>query len=255
MRPLLSMSLPIVVGLACAGAARAQGGPPMITDDPGTPGPGNWEINIAATTVRSSPGSESELPLVDINYGVGERIQLKYEVAWLAQRVEGEHSRSGFSNSLLGVKWRFHDTGENLWRISTYPQIELRNPRSHSVRRGLAEDGRRVLLPIEVERDFANVGVNFEVGRELDSRGDDTWLGGIVLGHSFSPNLELMTELHGESSGSTRESQIAANFGARITVAGAGTLLVSAGRDLHNRLEDRSGFFGYLGWQRLSEVE
>ena len=26
---------------------RGQGGPPMITDDPGTPGPGKWEINLA----------------------------------------------------------------------------------------------------------------------------------------------------------------------------------------------------------------
>jgi len=25
----------------------AQGGPPMLTDDPGTPGSGAWEINFA----------------------------------------------------------------------------------------------------------------------------------------------------------------------------------------------------------------
>ena len=25
----------------------AQGGPPLVTDDPGTPGNGNWEINAA----------------------------------------------------------------------------------------------------------------------------------------------------------------------------------------------------------------
>jgi len=28
--------------------ARAQGGPPMVTDDPDTPGDGHWEINLAA---------------------------------------------------------------------------------------------------------------------------------------------------------------------------------------------------------------
>ncbi|MFZ1132916.1 MAG: hypothetical protein WAN38_19210 [Terriglobales bacterium] len=26
----------------------AQGGPPYIGDDPGTPGDGNWEVNVAA---------------------------------------------------------------------------------------------------------------------------------------------------------------------------------------------------------------
>jgi len=33
----------------------AQGGPPLLTDDPGTPGHRNWEINIASTHFRS-PG-------------------------------------------------------------------------------------------------------------------------------------------------------------------------------------------------------
>ena len=36
--------------------ALAQGGPPMITDDPDTPGPGYREINLAglkAKTIRS----------------------------------------------------------------------------------------------------------------------------------------------------------------------------------------------------------
>jgi len=40
--------LAIAVFAACAArAAFGQGGPPMITDDPGTPGPGKWENNIA----------------------------------------------------------------------------------------------------------------------------------------------------------------------------------------------------------------
>jgi hypothetical protein len=35
--------------LSAIAAGMAQGGPPMRTDDPGTLGKGNWEINIAAT--------------------------------------------------------------------------------------------------------------------------------------------------------------------------------------------------------------
>ena len=31
-------------------AALAQGGPPFLTDDPGTPGDGRWEINLAFTS-------------------------------------------------------------------------------------------------------------------------------------------------------------------------------------------------------------
>src|SRR5438445_482716 len=43
---------------ACAIAAAmlpalAQGGPPMVTDDPETPGDGHWEINIGAIATRT----------------------------------------------------------------------------------------------------------------------------------------------------------------------------------------------------------
>jgi hypothetical protein len=58
-------------GTCICGFAHAQGGPPMITDDPGTPGDGHWEINIAATGRHASSFTEAELPLIDINYGLG----------------------------------------------------------------------------------------------------------------------------------------------------------------------------------------
>ena len=32
----------------------AQGGPPLLTDDPGTPGRNNWEINLGYTIDRQS---------------------------------------------------------------------------------------------------------------------------------------------------------------------------------------------------------
>src|SRR5690242_14707903 len=66
-------------------AALAQGGPPMRTDDPGTPGNGNVEINLAVTSDRRADERVLEAPLVDINYGLGERIQLKVEVPFVIQ--------------------------------------------------------------------------------------------------------------------------------------------------------------------------
>ena len=42
-------ALLVAVASCALGASEAlgQGGPPMITDDPGTPGNGKWEINLA----------------------------------------------------------------------------------------------------------------------------------------------------------------------------------------------------------------
>lgn len=223
----------------------------MITDDPGTPGPGNWEINIAATAEHHASDTEGERPLLDINYGIGERIQLKYEVPWVAQRGDAG-ARSGLGNSLLGVKWRFYDAGETQWQVSTYPQVELRNPGSHSVRRGLAEEGTGILLPFEFQRAFTKVGVNFEFGRELRSHSEGEWFGGVVLGQQVSEAVELMTELHGEAAASLSRVAIAANLGARVNLSHYGTLLMSAGRDLHNGLGERAAVFGYIGWQFTS---
>ena len=40
--------LGLAILMVAVGAARAQGGPPLVTDDPDTPGDGHWEINLAA---------------------------------------------------------------------------------------------------------------------------------------------------------------------------------------------------------------
>jgi hypothetical protein len=70
-------------------AALAQGGPPLITDDPDTPGPGYWEINVVSILEKSRLERRLEGPLADINYGVGRRIQLKFEMPWLSVRETG----------------------------------------------------------------------------------------------------------------------------------------------------------------------
>lgn len=232
---------------AVSGVSHAQGGPPMITDDPGTPGDGNWEINIAATGAHRASSSVAERPLLDINYGVGSRIQLKYEVPWVVARDDDGGAQSGLGNSLVGVKWRFFDAGEEGWHVSTYPQVELRNPGSHAADRGLAEEGTGVLVPLEFERVFSGFGINFEAGKEFRSRGPGSVFGGFALGHEFTEALELMAELHGERAPS-EGSEVAVNLGGRFALS-QGTFLLSVGRDLHNRLDERASVFAYVGWQ------
>src|SRR5439155_24737055 len=64
----------------------AQGGPPLITDDPETPGNGHWEINDAWMLSQKHNRRLFEIALLDVNYGFGEHIQLKAEVPWLVLR-------------------------------------------------------------------------------------------------------------------------------------------------------------------------
>ena len=88
----------------------AQGGPPMLTDDPGTPGAGVLEIYLSYIEQKTRQERLRIVPHVDFNYGLGEQIQLKYETSWLlSEAPDGGGTKSGLDNSLLGVKWRFLD--------------------------------------------------------------------------------------------------------------------------------------------------
>src|SRR5437762_3350016 len=79
--------------------AVAQAGPPLITDDPETPGNGHWEINVAWTLSQKRNARLFGIPLLDINYGVGEHVQLKAEIPWLVQREHGAKTQSGVGSA------------------------------------------------------------------------------------------------------------------------------------------------------------
>jgi hypothetical protein len=103
-----------------ATAARAQGGPPFRTDDPDTPGNRHWEINFGFIGDRNPGTGAYQVPDFDINYGLGDRIQLKYELPISIEETRpapaspGVPATSGtviggLGESLLGVKWRFFE--------------------------------------------------------------------------------------------------------------------------------------------------
>src|SRR5439155_261518 len=132
----------LAIGLAFVPASvRAQGGPPLITDDPDTPGPGYWEINLSTFFERNRRERRFEVPRLDLNYGVGRRVQLKYEVPWLAARPAGQPTRSGAGDSVAGVKWRFLGEEGKRMAWAVYPQLEF-NTDHASVAKGLVEEGR-----------------------------------------------------------------------------------------------------------------
>ena len=228
-------------------AARAQGGPPMLTDDPGTPGDGHWEINTAWIAERRPGASADETPLLDLNYGVGERLQLKYEASWLRAKADGA-TQMGMSNSLVGVKWRFLDDPKTALAISTYPQFEFRNPGSSSARRGLVDDENSLLLPVELTKDLGPVSVNIEVGHLFRAHSPDGWIYGLALGRELNKTIEVAAEVHGEDEDDAGE-ELAVNVGARVHCTEHGTLLLSVGREVHNAVEARATVLSYVGWQ------
>ncbi len=119
--------LAFAICLLSAPHARAQGGPPFRTDDPDTPGNRHWEINFGFIADRNPGTGAYQVPDVDINYGLGDRIQLKYEIPIAIEETRPQPAMpgvpategtviGGLGESLLGVKWRYfeHRPGDSI---------------------------------------------------------------------------------------------------------------------------------------------
>jgi hypothetical protein len=118
----LGFALPILFAVAVA--AYGQGGPPFRTDDPETPGNQHWEINFGWIGDRNPADGAYQVPDFDINYGLGDRIQLKYELPIAIEEIRplpatptapavAGHVIAGLGESLLGIKWRFYEHHPN----------------------------------------------------------------------------------------------------------------------------------------------
>src|SRR5208282_5497756 len=248
----LTFALFLLAPACLAPAAFAQGGPPYYTNDPGTPGPFNWEINIGYMPFFYSNQSVSHTPDVDINFGIGERIQLTYENAWL--RVQnpaspvGSKAQFGLGQSNPGVKWRFYDAGEKGLSISVFPQLFLNNP-NDAVRRGITSPSQSFLLPFEFSRKFGPIDVDYEIGYEFVHKGSDGFITGLVIGHEFTPKFEADAEFYYQGTFHPFEHQPTIDFGARYKIHSPIILLLMAGRSLEPTGSNQPYFVGYFGLQ------
>lgn len=227
----------LVVGLL------AQGGPPLRTDDPGTPGDGRWEINVAVTLESVGDSRLFEAPLLDVNYGLGNRLQLKVELPWLVAQGDGT-GESGLGKPLLGVKWRFVDADEAGVSISVYPQLELNAPRS-SREEGLVERGTDLLWPVQAQVNLGPLEANAELGYLFREKSEDEWVFGLAFGAPVEERLELIGEVHAESRLPIKREDVLVNAGCRCGISKDHVLLFSIGRDL----SDKPNLTVYLGMQ------
>ena len=268
MRRVLKISF-VFVMFAGAVPVRAQGGPPFITDDPGTPGNHHWEINLGWTANHNPGQSYYEIPDVDMNYGWGDRIQLKYEIPLAAATDPSNSTGVGLGESYPGIKWRYFEyhragqpktDGNLLFSLGTYPQVMINNPTS-SVRRGIVQPGPQYYLPIEATAQVGWLALNGEVGRWIGNRNaPDQWGRGLIAGHEFNDRTELYAELYDlqaiDRIGSEpKQRSFTIDLGGRQTLGRSGhlRLLFMGGRALQavTRTNGEPSWIAYVGFQLL----
>jgi hypothetical protein len=230
-------------------AIFAQGGPPYYTNDPGTPGNLQWEINLAYMPFLYPDHSVAHAPDVDINFGLGDRIQLTYENAWL--RVDNPSPvKYGLGQDQLGVKWRFYDNKDSGFAMSLFPQLSINNP-NNSVERGITPRGASLILPLEFSKKLGPIDLNWEAGYNLVHRGPDGWLAGVVVGHDFTKNLELDAEFYSTGTFHPSTDQETLEGGLRYKIHPPVILLLMAGRSVQTAGTTQPYFVGYFGFQFL----
>ena len=175
--------------------AFCQAGPPLITNDPGTPGNGHLEINLAASGSRSGATLLLSAPDVDINYGLGERIQLSLHAPWAHARAPGESWSSGLGAVEIAVRWRFIDEDRAGFAMAIQPHWAS-SWSSAAVRRGLAPSGDELSLPLQVSKGFGPVTVGAELARNFIERAPDEWQAGLFVAHDCSKRLQCLAEIN-----------------------------------------------------------
>jgi hypothetical protein len=222
----------------------------MITDDPGTPGPGMWENNIAIVFEHRSNETAYDLPAIDLNYGVGEHIQLTLQGGPVLLKRSGHGLIGGLGGTEAAVKWRFLDEAKSGFDVSMFPRV-IFNITQSSVRRGLAEDGTRFQIPFQVAKTFGRFHADAEFGPFASTLGRSEWIYGIVGGVELAKTTMLMAELHGTSRMNFTRDVLTINVGLRHQLTEARILILSIGHELRAPEQDALALIGYCGVQLL----
>ena len=222
----------------------------MITDDPGTPGDRKWEINLAIAFEHRSDETSYDIPAIDLNYGVGERVQLTLQTAPVILKRSDHGAIGGLGETEAALKWRFLDEERNGFDMSMFPRV-IFNLVQSSVRRGLAEDGTRFQIPFQIAKQLGPLRADAEFGPLASSAGRSEWLYGIVGGYDLAKTTTLMAELHGTSRTNFTRDTLTLNFGFRHQINEHAIWIASLGHELRAPEEDALALIGYFGVQLL----
>jgi len=239
--------------------------PPMDIDDPGTPGCNSWEVNVTFSGDMTKHEKEFEDPLLDINYGVGDNLQLKYEIPYAIKKDEEaeEREKTGVGNSKFGIKWQFMENEESGLDMALYPQVEFKNPGSNSVDRELAEKGTLISLPLLVTKKAGKIGGkevillgNLGYNRVTGSDAPDSLKIGIGAGIPLFNKLAVMCDLIGEQSFTDnpetekRDKLLKTEIGFMRPIGKTLLAYGSVGRSLYSS-DDTVHLYGLLGLRAM----
>jgi len=227
-------------------APQTQAGPPFFTDDPEPVELRHWEINLGTMDFHSHGDWNGFGPLLEINYGAIEDVQLHIIAPFAYDKPSGEHGHYGYGDTELGVKWRFLNLEKAGFSAGLFPLVELPTG-NHD--QGLGNGKTQLFVPIWLQQEFGKWttygggGYWFNPGYD-DNR--DYWFMGVELQRKITDSFMVGAEIYHTTASTVGESsQTNVGLGFVWDISETYHILASAGHSVQGPSE----FQGYLALQ------
>lgn len=231
------------------GICPLHAGNPLQTNDPETPGPSGWEINLSQNLRFTRPAFGQHLPLINVNYGREENDQWKIGIPVLEIDPHPGEEHWGIGDIQLGWKYRFLEEDEHGFQASIYPQPLLPTGQEDF---GLGNGRLELFLPVSVGKHFLDdqLFVYAEAAHNVvfEDVDRDTWFFGVAAEWQISEKLEFVGEIADlVVPQSVGPDEPFFNLGFNYQFAKHVALQTAFGRSLGNDHRGLSYFNSYIG--------
>jgi len=215
----LSVVVRALVAVAIVWSSEASAGPPLISDDPNTIGPGNIQPITSAVVFHQGGETLVRAPLLDLTVGLVDSLDATF-VASLVSIYDATESEWTLRGSFIpGVKWQFFRWDRGSLAFSPALLLDTGEP-----------DNPGFLLPIQGEVKVGDRGavVGFDAGYvPFISRRDD-WFVAPYAVTPATPRLNLLFELWCLSTRPVEITELGASVGIDVGLIGQKLRLISA---------------------------
>ena len=219
-------------------------GPPFFTDDPEPVEYRHWEFYLASAQQYFQHEVDATLPHLEINYGAFHGVQFHLMAPMGYVRAD-DRTTYGFSNTEIGVKYRFIEENDNRPQIGTFPLVEIpTGDREKQLGNGKVQ----AFLPVWLQKRWGKFTTYGGVGYWFNPGGDTkNWVfAGWQAQYDLSESLTLGGELwYHTADALDGESGAAFNVGGFINIDESNHLLFSAGHSIRGEATTTV----YLGYQ------
>jgi hypothetical protein len=226
--------------------------PPMITGDVPTADQGRFELYSGLRYQEGEAGEpRRQLPFTELVYGISDRQELTFEIAYLSQRHE-----HGFGDAVVGTKYRFIKETETLPGIAG--SFELKLP-TGSERKGLGTGEFDYDLRLRAQKTWGwftaigNAGYTFLTDPEfggIETTLENVWIFTFAQEYQVAKRTTLLSEIYFVSREESGEpNRLAANIGFKRKILKDLTFHVSVGKSLREANRGGPDIRAYAGFK------